>query len=64
MVDAVTVQCQECGVEFAGDSPELRLELTYDVRGLSPAIWLLWVVAIFVASLQLGWWLFSHALAG
>jgi hypothetical protein len=55
---------QECGVELVGDSPELRLELTYDVRGLSPAIWLLWVVAIFVASLQLGWWLFSHALAG
>jgi hypothetical protein len=25
-----TVQCQECGVELAGDSPELRLELTCD----------------------------------
>jgi hypothetical protein len=26
----VTVPCQECGVELAGDSPELRLELTRD----------------------------------
>ena len=30
MLEAVTVTCQECGVELAGDSPELRLELTYD----------------------------------
>jgi hypothetical protein len=29
-LDPVTVPCQECGVELAGDSPELRLELTYD----------------------------------
>lgn len=27
---AVTVDCQECGVELAGDSPELRLMLTCD----------------------------------
>jgi hypothetical protein len=30
MVDSVTVECQECGVELAGDSPDLRLELTSD----------------------------------
>jgi hypothetical protein len=30
MVEPVTVPCQECGVELAGDSPDLRLELTYD----------------------------------
>ena len=28
MVEPVTVPCQECGVELAGDSPDLRLELT------------------------------------
>ena len=30
MVESVTVACQECGVELAGDSPDLRLELTCD----------------------------------
>ena len=30
MADPVTVRCQECGIELAADSPELRLELTYD----------------------------------
>jgi hypothetical protein len=30
MVEPVTVPCQECGVELAGDSPDLRLELTCD----------------------------------
>jgi hypothetical protein len=30
VLDAVTVPCQECHVELAADSPELRLELTYD----------------------------------
>jgi hypothetical protein len=30
VVEPVTVPCQECGVELAGDSPELRIELTYD----------------------------------
>jgi hypothetical protein len=29
-VDPVTVPCLECGVELAGDSPALRLELTCD----------------------------------
>jgi hypothetical protein len=29
-VDVVTTACQECGVELAGDSPGLRLELTDD----------------------------------
>jgi hypothetical protein len=26
----VTVTCEECGVELAADSPDLRLELTCD----------------------------------
>jgi hypothetical protein len=30
MVEPTTVPCQECGVELAADSPELRLELTCD----------------------------------
>ena len=30
MVEAVTVRCQECGLDLAGDSPDLRLELTCD----------------------------------
>jgi hypothetical protein len=30
MIEPSTVTCQECGVELAGDSPELRLELTCD----------------------------------
>jgi hypothetical protein len=30
MLEPVTVPCQECGVELAADSPELRLELTDD----------------------------------
>jgi hypothetical protein len=30
MVEPATVQCQECGVELAADSPDLRLELTCD----------------------------------
>jgi hypothetical protein len=30
VVEPITVPCQECGVELAGDSPELRLELTDD----------------------------------
>jgi hypothetical protein len=29
-LDSVTVLCQECGVELAADSPNLRLELTCD----------------------------------
>jgi hypothetical protein len=33
------------------------------VRRLSPAAWLLWLVAIFVASLELGWWLFWDVMA-
>jgi len=28
MLQPVTAPCQECGRELAGDSPELRLELT------------------------------------
>ena len=28
--DPVTVPCQECGLELAGDSPELRIELICD----------------------------------
>jgi endogenous inhibitor of DNA gyrase (YacG/DUF329 family) len=27
-VERVAVPCQECGIELAADSPELRLELT------------------------------------
>jgi hypothetical protein len=30
MVEPVTVPCQECGLELAADSPDLRLELTDD----------------------------------
>jgi hypothetical protein len=30
MVERVTVQCHECGIDLAGDSPDLRLELTDD----------------------------------
>lgn len=30
MPEQVTAACQECGVELAGASPELRLELTCD----------------------------------
>ena len=30
MVEPVTVLWQECGAELAGDSPDLRLELTCD----------------------------------
>ena len=30
MAESVTVLCQECRRELAGDSPELRLVLTYD----------------------------------
>jgi hypothetical protein len=30
MIDPVAVSCQECGLELAGDSPDLRLELTCD----------------------------------
>ena len=30
MLEPVTVPCLECGVELAGDSPELRRELTCD----------------------------------
>lgn len=30
MLESVSVPRQECGVELAGDSPELRLELTCD----------------------------------
>jgi hypothetical protein len=29
-VEPVTVPCQECAVELAADSPDLRLELTCD----------------------------------
>jgi len=29
-MDPANVRCQECGVELAGDSPDLRLELTDD----------------------------------
>jgi hypothetical protein len=29
-VEPVTVACQECGVDLAADSPDLRLELTCD----------------------------------
>jgi hypothetical protein len=32
------------------------------VHRLSPTAWLLWLVAIFVASLQLGWWIVWHVL--
>jgi hypothetical protein len=32
MVELVTVPCQECGVELAADSPELRLELATTSR--------------------------------
>jgi hypothetical protein len=30
MFEPVTVSCQECRIELAADSPELRLELTCD----------------------------------
>jgi hypothetical protein len=30
VVEPVRVTCPECGVELAGDSPDLRLELTCD----------------------------------
>ena len=30
MPETATVPCEECDVELAGDSPELRLELTID----------------------------------
>jgi hypothetical protein len=30
MVEPVTVPCTECKVEIESDSPDLRLELTYD----------------------------------
>jgi hypothetical protein len=30
VIERGTVPCQECGVELAGDSPDLRLELTCD----------------------------------
>ena len=29
-VESVRVPCEECGIELAGDSPALRLELTCD----------------------------------
>jgi hypothetical protein len=29
---------------------------------VSPAAWLLWCVAVFVGSLELGWWLFWRVL--
>jgi len=29
---------------------------------ISPTAWLLWCVAVFVASLELGWWLFWRML--
>ncbi len=32
------------------------------VRRLSPAVWFLWLVAAFVASLQLSWWFVWHVL--
>jgi hypothetical protein len=34
------------------------------VKRLSPTAWVLWLVAAFVASLELGWWLFWDVLAG
>jgi hypothetical protein len=30
MIERVAVPCQECDVDLAADSPELRLELTVD----------------------------------
>jgi len=30
MLEPVTVPCQECGVDLAGDSADLRLELTVE----------------------------------
>jgi hypothetical protein len=30
VTEPVTIPCQECGVELAADSSELRLELTED----------------------------------
>jgi hypothetical protein len=30
LVEPVTVPCQQCGVELADDSPDLRLELACD----------------------------------
>lgn len=30
----------------------------HGLHRLSPTVWLLWLVAIFVGSLMLGWWLF------
>jgi hypothetical protein len=35
VLEPVTVPCQECDVEFAGDSPDLRLELTCDDEPLT-----------------------------
>jgi hypothetical protein len=32
--------------------------------GQSSFAWLLWMVAVFVASLELGWWLFWSVLSG
>jgi hypothetical protein len=34
------------------------------VNRLSPTAWLLWLLAVFVASLELGWWLFWDVLSG
>jgi hypothetical protein len=30
MIEPITALCQECGEELAGDSPDLRLEVTCD----------------------------------
>ena len=30
VLDRVTVPCEQCGVELAGDSPDFRLNLTCD----------------------------------
>jgi hypothetical protein len=35
-----------------------------DEKRAFSAPWLLWLVAAFVGSLELGWWFFWHALSG
>jgi hypothetical protein len=34
------------------------------MQRLSPAVWLLWLVAAFVSSLELSWWVVWHVLGG
>jgi hypothetical protein len=40
-----------------------RKRAMYSNRGVTPIVWLLWLVALFVGSLELGWWFFWHVMA-